>query len=90
MNKVLRNLLVTVLVIILIFLFTLLIFAFPAIVVLFAFIPLFLTLYLTVSDFLDLMDENLERQKREKLFRDYYYNKKAGVDNGEIQNKKES
>ena len=88
MNKVLRNLLVTVLVIILIFLFTLLIFAFPAIVVLFAFIPLFLTLYLTVSDFLDFMDEKLERQKREKLerqkreklFRDYYYNKEGDFD----------
>ena len=90
MNKVLRNLLVTVLVIILIFLFMLLIFNFPAIVVLFAFILIFFMLYLIVSDFLDFMDDNLERQKRVKLLQDYYYNKEAGADNGEIQNKKES
>lgn len=88
MNKVLRNLLVTILVIILIFLFMLLIFTFPAIVVLFAFILIFFMLYLIVSDFLGFMDNNLEQQKRVKLFQDYYYNKEAG-ENSNVHNKRE-
>lgn len=75
MNKVLRNLLVTVLVIILILLFLFLIATFPVILFLLFLIFIFFTLYIIVSDYLSRIDDNLEERKREKLFQDYYYNK---------------